>query len=251
MGRRELQVVTNGPLSAPSSHPSISLSPSDTRISLSSAVPEIIQGYDGYMFEITAKNQNVVIHNFDLVIYSTRQDYFREVEFSVWTSLPGDHYDAVPGEMRWAEHVPIKFVPSPSSDLTPDPLPGRFLFSPVTIKMGTSVGFYVAIMDPLRDYKILVTPGTSIQDTDLDDDNIIIRQGIAKQWDPCQYWGNTFVGDNGNSRPFKLDGGVSYSLLDTTFSLTHPLHFMPSIMSSINMDKVGAHEDEGHHIWSE
>mmetsp|Transcript_25700 Transcript_25700/g.44898 ORF Transcript_25700/g.44898 Transcript_25700/m.44898 type:complete len:1663 (+) Transcript_25700:1-4989(+) len=236
MGRREMQVVTNDPLSAPSSHPSISLSPSYTRISLSSAVPEIIQGYDGYMFEITAKNQNVVIHNFDLVIYSFTQNYFREVELSVWTSLPGDHYDAIPGEMRWREHLPFKFFPSLSNlDLTPDPLPGRFPFSPITIKMGTSVGFYVSIMDPLRDYKILVTPGNSLQDTDLDDDNIIIRQGVAKQWDPCQYWGNTFIDDNGNSRPFKLDGGVRYSLLDTTFSPTHPPSFVPSIMPSISM----------------
>ena len=79
MGRRELQVVTNDPLSASSSYPSISLSPFYTRISLSSAVPEIIQGYDGYMFEITAKNQNVVVYNFDLVIYSTKQEYFCEV----------------------------------------------------------------------------------------------------------------------------------------------------------------------------
>ena len=93
------------------------------------------------MFEITAKKQSVVIHNFDLFFYSTKQDYIREVELSVWTSLSGDHYDAVPGEMRWREHGSIEFVPLPSSDLTHDPLPVRFLFSPVTIKMGTSVGF--------------------------------------------------------------------------------------------------------------
>ena len=78
-------MITNNPFSPPSSHPSTS-PPSYTMISLSSAGPEIIQGYDRYMFEITAKNQNIVVHNFDLFFYSTKQDYFHEVELSVWTS---------------------------------------------------------------------------------------------------------------------------------------------------------------------
>jgi len=53
------------------------------------------------------------------------------------------------------------------------------------IPAGTSMGIYLTFIDPILAHFIFLRPGTSAGAVDMEDENMVVREGIAKQWNPC------------------------------------------------------------------
>mmetsp|Transcript_31508 Transcript_31508/g.60095 ORF Transcript_31508/g.60095 Transcript_31508/m.60095 type:complete len:1368 (-) Transcript_31508:3769-7872(-) len=249
--------------SHPSIQPSSSLQPSESSSPSGSQHPSLAPSYNlktlaflslelftnptltielshGYMFEVVAKERDIFIHNLELL---TKSFLFPgvEAEFSVWTSIPGDpaqpgqYYGATPEEGKWTPATPSLRVGT-VEDATPVLLPA----SPALLHMvsaGTSMGIYVTFTDFRLSHFIGAIARTSTGTTDridLEDENMIIREGIIKQWNPCQSWGVTAVDTANNDRPHKLYGGLLYSLGSTASPVQSP-SLSPSIMPSISI----------------
>ena len=109
------------------------------------------------------------------------------------------------------------------------------------------MSIYVTLKDPLRTRKILAQASTSttLAADDFEDDNLLVREGIAKQWEHCANWGGTLVSGEGTPYPYAFYGAILYTL-DGTSMPTHLPSSMPSenpsqsSMPSISLVPSGA-----------
>ena len=240
--RPEGSVVAVTPTPSKSLSPSVSLAPVHSALNeLSTSIASDLGGYDGLMFEVFAKTENIFIRNLELVIYSLSIEYsFSPVTLAVYTSQ-GGLYDESAGDAiaqsGWTQQGTVQVYASASFE--PESLPDGS-FTPIFVKQGSRIGIFVTLQDALRNHKILAKPGaTPLLRDDQQDTNILITEGIAKQWEPCISWGYTLTNENGTPKPHALYGSVLYTVGGTSaptasvmpsFEPTTTIH--PSIASS-------------------
>ena len=155
---------------------------------------------DSIMFEVEAKNQNVIIQNFELVILSASPEYTNEeVELSVYTT-PDSFYDSSlsvgdgVAQEGWTEQGTVQVTAA--TTLEASVLPTGV--SDIYIEKGSTIGIFIAINDPLRNHKILLREGGMFLGEDFSNDDILVRTGLAKQWEHCLGWGGETFRDYTN-----------------------------------------------------
>lgn len=181
------------------------------------------------MFEISAIAENVIIESLKLTILSLDPELnFQPADLFVY-SIDGSFYDEDVGDAvdqsGWVQRGTTQVYASPTLD--PVIIPANS-FDPIFVKKGSTVGIYITIADSLRNHKILAYSGVAIKNNDFADANIQVREGLAKQWDPCLNWGDSLTNLDGTPTPHALYG----SLLYTTAGTSEPT-FLPSLMPSI------------------
>ncbi|KAL7539111.1 hypothetical protein ACHAXR_009034, partial [Thalassiosira sp. AJA248-18] len=211
-----------------SSAPSVSTAPVIPALNeLGNGLTQDVEFVDGVMFEVFAKEENILIRNLELLIYSVQDEYFYDlVSLSVYTT-PGSLYNQGAGDAvdqaLWTERGTVQVFANDVLD--PKPLP-EGSFEPIFIKAGTAMGIYVTIKDPRANHKLGVMHGTmpfnGTLSVDLEDSNVEIREGLTKTWYPCLGWGGTRVDVTGTPYPRALWGTVEYTLGGTSVPTMTP-----------------------------
>lgn len=228
--------TTSHPSESPSMSlaPSGSLAPSETPyLKISSPQAINVAAVDGLMINVHAKNKDILITTFNLVIYSVAPENAFDVVDMALFSYAGSFFNETLGDSfgreAWTHHQTIQVMAS--TTLEPTPIP-EDSFEPIFVKQGTSVGLYLTIMDPLRNHKILARLGTTLLDNDFQNADLITKQGAAIQWQPCDAWGESLKGTNGSPIPHGFLGDILY--IDMTNSDAAP-SFQPSATPSLSL----------------
>lgn len=235
---------TNAPSSSNTLHPtgtpslslapSASLAPSETPLlEISSPQAITVAAVDGLMFNVYAKDQDILITSFRLVIYSVSiENAFDAVDIALF-SHPNSFYNETLGDAygrdAWSHHQTTQVVAS--TTLEPSAIPEHG-FEPIFVKQGTSIGLFLTIMDPLRNHKLLVRLGSALLDNDFQNTDVLTKQGAAMQWQPCDAWGNSLTDTNGSPSPHGFLGDILYK--DMTNSDAVP-SFQPSGAPSLSL----------------
>ena len=221
-----------------SQSPSTSLSPSvqpSNPLVLEASSPQAITvaAVDGLMFDLQAKDRDILITSFKLVIYSVSpENANNQVDLALFShpssflnETLGDGYD----QNTWIHHGATKVTAS--STLEPIHIPENS-FEPVFLKQGLSVGLFLTIIDPLRNHKLLARLGNTLMSNDFESTNLLAKQGTALQWQPCEAWGVTLTETNGSPTPHGFLGSILYE--DMTSSDLVPSS-MPSGAPSLSL----------------
>ena len=200
----------------------------------------VFEGVDGFMFEISAREQNVLVKNLGIAIfdYGDGSTRYEQVELLVYAS-PGGIYDASAGDAidqdGW--HFLASELVSTSATVNPEYLP-HGTFSPIMVPQGTTMGFYVTLNDRRKTKKILVTGRTnSLLPLDIthQDSDILVREGVAKDWIPCLNWGGTLVDLSFTPIPYGFHGSILYTQAGVS-----PASALPTGMPSSQPSTSGA-----------
>lgn len=214
--------------------PSQSLQPSETPF-LEIASPQAINvaAVDGLMFNVHAKDRDVFITSFELVIYSVSPENAYDVVDMALFSHPGSFYNETLGDSvdrdAWSYHQTTQVMAS--ATLEPTPIP-EGSFRPVFVKQGTSVGLFLTIMDPLRNHKVLTRLGTTLLSNDFENSHILLKQGAAIQWQPCDNWGVSLTDTSGSPVPHGFLGNLLYKDMSTSDSAPSAI---PSVAPSLSL----------------
>ena len=82
--------------------------------------------------------------------------------------------------------------------------------------------------------KILLVAGSSLLSNDFQDDNLLVREGLRKQWDPCNNWGETSFDETLSPVPHKFIGNIMYTLEGTSEPSWKP-SVEPSLSPSMSL----------------
>lgn len=64
--------------------------------------------------------------------------------------------------------------------------------------------------------KIILLGGSSLLGDDFQDANLLVRQGLRKQWSPCDNWGETSFDETLSPVPYRFIGDIIYTLAGTS-----------------------------------
>lgn len=223
------------PSAKPSGTPSLSLVPSTSLQPSKSPYLEIaspeaitVAAVDGVMFDVYAKDQNIVIRSFKLVIFSVAPEAAENIVPLAVFSHSGSFFDESIGDSFdqavWLSHGRTQVMASPTLEAVPLP---EGSFDPIFVKQGTSVGIFLTIMDPLRNHKILAREGSSLLSKDFENTDVAIKQGASLQWEPCESWGISLTDTTGSPVPHALLGSLLYEKAGTSKPTSAP-STMPS-----------------------
>lgn len=219
------------PVPSLSLSPSMSIQPSLPLQEAASPSSLSIAAVDGIMFEVYAKNRNLLIHNLALTIFSVSPEYANgSVSLKVY-STQGSFYDESMGDRMnqsaWTERWSTQIYASPTLESVR--LSGTF--NSIFVKQGTTIGLFVSIQDSLRNHKILAKVGTSVLADDFDNDDISVKEGIAVQWQSCDGWGVSLTDTNNSPIPHAYLGSLLYTQAGTSIPTSVPSH-QPSLSPS-------------------
>jgi hypothetical protein len=220
--------------------PSQSLQPTETPyLEVESPQAITVAAIDGLMFDVHAKDRDILITSFKLVIFSVSPEGVGNVVNMALFSHQGSFFNDTLGDSfdreSWAHHQTTQITAS--STLEPTPIPENS-FEPIFVKQGNSIGLFLTIMDPLRNHKILARLGSTLLSSDFENTNVLIKQGAALQWEPCDNWGVALTDTNGSPVPHGLLGALLYE--DMSASESVPSTF-PSLAPSFSSQPSTSH----------
>ncbi|EJK75304.1 hypothetical protein THAOC_02974 [Thalassiosira oceanica] len=231
----EARILTSGPTTSPSSSPTTA-SPTTSHQTLTSSVAWQPIALDGIMFEVYAKEENIVIRDIGAIVFSSSLEFALDyVDLAIYV-VPGDSVD----QLSWSEAGTASVLGVSDSELISkitngdyDPLFGDAL-GPIFVHQGETVGIYLTIKDPLRNHKIILLAGSSLLGNDFQDANLLVREGLRKQWNPCNNWGETSFDETLSPVPYRFIGDIIYTLEGTSEPSWRP-SAEPSLSPSMSL----------------